>query len=723
MALVRCLDPLSNVSNFLNIGNFSEPSGTTNVVTASKKKKKPKKKPKQTGDRPVPPRDPRQWSGSQPVSSGDAGHYNGHQYNSRYIHPSDGETNLKWNQPEVSRNYDGRNNSHYRTFGSAPRVPPSTFNNQGNRSVDRISFIPRQVEMKTERVRKPPVMPELRPKLLDVGSLKKGMVTSVNKHNLMIQLVEDIPNIDIISEQLKGYLAEHRSKVKRPRPGFLCAVEIDGRWLRASVIGYYEMQLVDIGELLVYANRSGNLLYDLYFIDHWPDLNKWPEMAAAISIESFTRGTKGFLTRHQCLELRHKLVNKPFIFDVVSSNNGQFSVQLIPFQVLDGEEYVTHKLVTEIPEVKLPSSGLTVLNWVGKNSDGIYFGQVENGGPVLIELSKMGEIYQEEPKLRINAVEMKRGQFVVWRTKSKGSDRYRRMVITGESDDGVFYEGRSIDTGEVMKLRIADSFKMIKPFDTFPCQSASFKLADELPEPQLQGKTKSLKVYFDSKDENGVLIVKRYEIVGNAVESRAFVAHQCVEEDWDESEKKEPVIDHRSSSAASSSACKMSTIYEASNESFADHELECSQETLPSINQEDDFEPSFYEVDDEKRNYPTDQLEDFGNEIAEMVAQQDVKFVLESIVSQLVHGETKQAGLLEGTLVDLALPVAPPFQVLVDIGSLPTASIDLMDMELNEAPRSRSNSNFDILTGNENLELNDSAAVINERGDLIDCSN
>ena len=127
---------------------------------------------------------------------------------------------------------------------------------------------------------------QLTTKQLEVGLYKKGIVTSVNKYDIRIRFDEDNDEIDLISEQLKTYLLQYHARVKRPRPGGLCAVAIDGHWLRAKVISFYELVLVDLGKYVVYSDNSGNLIHDLYFIDQWPQLNQWPELSTSVSIEA-----------------------------------------------------------------------------------------------------------------------------------------------------------------------------------------------------------------------------------------------------------------------------------------------------------------------------------------------------------------------------------------------------------------------------------------------------
>ena len=606
-------------------------------------------------------------------------------------------------------------------------------------------FVPRQVEVRTGLL--PPQRKEwidLKPKQVEVGSLKEGTVTSVSKYFIMILLDEDVDTIDLISEQLKGYLMERRSKMNRPKPGFLGACFIDNRWLRARIIGSFEMELVDVGKICTFCDKQGNSLHELFFINHWPEVSQWTELSIKLTVESFTGGARKFLTSYQREQLHEQLVGKPFAIRFIAPINSlPNSVKLFPLQQIDGADLVKHIPVKNIPEA--PLSDVMIVDHVGKSKDGVFYGQISGSYPVVAELSKMGGMYKEEKGLGINAVTMERGQYVVWRPKFKNFGRFRRVVITGESDDGFYYEGRFVDTGEVAKLRINESFVMVKPFDKYPAQSIRFILSENAAEPKI-GKATSLKMYMESRNDDGVFVVSRYDVLGG--EPASAKVPESVELDWDEegsrkslvgSDQTVPVGELRPASGASSSDCKLSTILEQQSvESFLAHESEFSQDSLTSIDEE--FEPSFYEVDG-KRSYPkesngtesdpNEQLEDFGDEIADLDLQRDVKLVLETILqqvefqSQVVESDQEGSTLqsMEDTLVDLGLPQAVT-EVLVDAGSAPGFAVDLMDLELDESPRSRVNSNLDILTGNDDKENDpDSTGTSNAgtSGDLIDC--
>lgn len=637
-----------------------------------------------------------------------------------------------WHHHPISGRCDYRNDNSSR--GAVPISGQYTSKNE-NRPDRRISFVPRQVGLK-ENVRKKELV-VFKPKQLQIGSLRKGVVTSLSKYTLFIQFNEDLEAVEIISKKIEAFLAMYQARISRPRPGFICAVMMEGYWLRATIINYYEMELVDVGKTHTYSDPEGNLLYDLYFIDHCKELTDQPVLTLKISVESLTNGTRKFLTKYHLEQFESQLVGKTFIFEVgPSSGPGSLSINILPYQSLNGVDMFKPGTVTSLVAVDPPPTGYVTLNHVKKLKTGLFCGSMDTWREVISEVSKMGDIYADDKSLRVNAVKMKTGQFVVWRTQFKGQERFRRVIVTGESDDGFYYEGLLIDCGEILKLRISDSYIMVKPFDKYPPQSMMFTFA--CTEPVIQRKNVSIKVHIKSCNADGSLIVDHYEMTSTDQEVVGMAKVMLSSEDnWNSSSEMNNVppcgvddqvvprvAETRVSSAASSSECKLSVIYEESIESFAVHELECSQgsqTTLPSINEDDDFEPSFYELEHDT-NYPNHQLGGFGDEIADMVDRHNVKAVLEGIIQAVVESLKSDEIKVDETLLDLERPIER-CNLLDDIGVVPALVVHLMDLGPDESPSSITNSNVDILTGSGQVEFQerDISAVLNTGGDLINC--
>lgn len=671
------------------------------VIPNAKKSKKKKKKPKQNSS-----------------NQNNYTHRNGNNQ-----HPnassSHGSPGSGWNGPP-------------RSFGHQLPFSQGSVNNSVSRPTNNFQFIPRQVELMPDSVMVHK-RPELDKRHFETGTLKKGIVTSVNKYELMIQLEEDAKLIDLLSERLGAYLSEYKVLIKFPKFGFLCCVLIDGKWLRAKITGHDRMELVDVGKLFYYRDRSGEVQHEIYFIDKWPELKRWPMLSSQISIESFSNGARKSLTYYLREKLTRELVGKSFIFELNSLTSGELSAKFITHQVLDPKSMMEYDLVTAIPELPMPECGDIVVTHVKKLKDGCYSGRIEKSNSLVHYLSRqMSDFYSEEKGLGINAITMQRGHYVVWRVKQRDLTLYKRVVITGESDDGIFYEGRVIDSGEVgNKLRVSETFKMVVPFNQYPAQSLRFTVASG--NPVLPESVSSVRIYSNSKNEDGTFIVDRYDIIepkndaGEDVPRKQPDSIQHTEIDWplaelekDES-KKDETGSIAESHASSSVDHPLSMILEGSMESYAIHESQFSQETLPSI--ADEFEPSFYEID-EKRNYPNDEMESFGDEITQMVANQDVAAALESILHQVVENQDRESQYPEmtrrNTLVDVDLPVASS-DVLVDLGCIPSTTVDLMNLPCDESPCQRASCSMDILTGDLEITEPIDSVSLEANGDLIKC--